>query len=598
MGIENNTREIEVQNQELQRANREQIEQANKEHEELGKVLDGLDTLDNEAELDEISGNEDISKQDDAASQLDNNDKIEDETSEQFETINNPVYNEVENNGFGINDVNQAVDAKEAYEAEIRDMSQDEYHDQKELDQRVEENGSEPNMTEPSVLGNDLHQGDVSNKETDNRSRLNEPEQNAVDKERPTEETPGNGESEEDSLDDNDSIEENGLEDEVPNTVKPDDFVAKDINDDTDNFEDSESEVSNELKESLKTFEQNEWDNLNTDEKKKAVDDLRNSVAEDLGLSEKPNIRYYNNEDGGDFGGCSPSENAIYLNEYNMGDASETADTIAHESRRCWQRELSENSDSPQGQVFKENFDDYIRPEEDYRGYRNQPVETDAREYARDITGSIPTEGKNEIDDSITETTNPNVAQNNMRQNEERIGSLVEKPVDFESKREVSLQEKIDVSNQNIKDINENPTLGDLEKAQEIVGVLKDLGFDKVDISTVEAFTDRDIQVVNLNGLQTLYRRSWDTEGSEEYGYGSWWSDHPMSIEEARDGLAILETWGNPLTGKYEANPTDTLALEGTAAPQKHEASGEYRSGGEKQYFIDKPEKGYCRKVD
>ena len=189
MGIENNTREIEAQNQELQRANREQIEQANKEHEELGKVLDGVDTLDNEAELDEISGNEDISEQDDAASQLDNNDKIEDETSEQFETINNPVYNEVENNGFGINDVNQAVDAKEAYEAEIRDMSQDEYHDQKELDKRVEENGSEPNMTEPSVLDNDLHQGDVSNKETDNRSRLNEVEQNPG-VERSVQETP------------------------------------------------------------------------------------------------------------------------------------------------------------------------------------------------------------------------------------------------------------------------------------------------------------------------------------------------------------------------------------------------------------------------
>lgn len=189
MGIENNTREIEVQNQELQRANREQIEQANKEHEELGKVLDGLDTLDNEAELDEISGNEDISEQDDAASQLDNNDEIEDETSEQFETINNPVYNEVENNGFSINDVNQAVDAKEAYEAEIRDMSQDEYHDQKELDQRVEENGSEPNMTKPSVLGNDLHQEEVSNKETDNRSRLNEVEQNPG-VERSVQETP------------------------------------------------------------------------------------------------------------------------------------------------------------------------------------------------------------------------------------------------------------------------------------------------------------------------------------------------------------------------------------------------------------------------
>ena len=122
MGIENNTREIEVQNQELQRANREQIEQANQEHEELGKVLDGLDTLDNEAELDEINGNEDISEQDDTASQLDKNDKIEDEPSEQLETINNPVYNEAENNGFSINDVNQAVDAKEAYEADICDI--------------------------------------------------------------------------------------------------------------------------------------------------------------------------------------------------------------------------------------------------------------------------------------------------------------------------------------------------------------------------------------------------------------------------------------------------------------------------------------------
>lgn len=121
---------------------------------------------------------EDTKVQDDMSSHLDSNSIIEDEPSEPLENIKNHIYNKVENNGFSINDVNQAVDAEEAYEAEIRDMSQDEYHDQKELDQRVEENGSEPNMTEPSVLDNDLHQGDVSNKETDNRSRLNEPEQN------------------------------------------------------------------------------------------------------------------------------------------------------------------------------------------------------------------------------------------------------------------------------------------------------------------------------------------------------------------------------------------------------------------------------------
>ena len=175
MGLENNTREIEVQNQELQKTNKEQTERA---HKELGKALDDLDTLDNDAELNETDSIEDTKAQDDISLHLDSNSIIEDETSEQFETINNPVYNEVENNGFSINDVNQSVDAKEAYEAEIRDMSQDEYHDQKELDQRVEENGSEPNMTEPSVLGNDLHQEEVSNKESDDRSRLNEVDRN------------------------------------------------------------------------------------------------------------------------------------------------------------------------------------------------------------------------------------------------------------------------------------------------------------------------------------------------------------------------------------------------------------------------------------
>ena len=217
MGLENNTREIEVQNQELQKTNKEQTEQA---HKELGKALDDLDTLDNDAELNETDSIEDTKAQDDISSHLDSNSIIEDEPSEPLENVKNHIYNKVENNGFSINDVNQAVDAKEAYEAEIRDMSQDEYHDQKELDQRVEENDSEPNMTEPSVSGNDLHQGDVSNKETDNRSRLNEPEQNAVDMERSTEEILGNDEID-DSLSDVSTVDESNVQ-EVKLSEPPD----------------------------------------------------------------------------------------------------------------------------------------------------------------------------------------------------------------------------------------------------------------------------------------------------------------------------------------------------------------------------------------
>ena len=400
MGIENNTREIEVQNQELQRANREQIEQANKEHEELGKVLDGLDTLDNEAELDEISGNEDISEQDDAASQLDNNDKIEDETSEQFETINNPVYNEVENNGFSINDVNQAVDAKEAYEAEIRDMSQDEYHDQKELDQRVEENGSEPNMTEPSVLGNDLHQGDVSNKETDNRSRLNEPEQDAVDIERSTEEIPGNDET----------------------------VGEREV--------DQKNDISNEVKDSLENFNQERWERMSPEEQKEAITELRDCVATDLELDNKPEVKFYDVPDSTDFGGYSAKENAIYINEYNMGDARETADTIAHESRHCWQHERAENPQTEQDYEFKENFEDYVSPSDDYQEYKNQPVEVDAKQYATEVCQNIDEYGESFSKENIEGVSEGN-AESFSNLSPERGAVFDSRPEDLESKVEV-----------------------------------------------------------------------------------------------------------------------------------------------------------------
>lgn len=400
MGIENNTREIEVQNQELQRANREQIEQANQEHEELGKVLDGLDTLDNEAELDEISGNEDISEQDDAASQLDNNDKIEDETSEQFETINNPVYNEVENNGFSINDVNQAVDAKEAYEAEIRDMSQDEYHDQKELDQRVEENGSEPNMTEPSVLGNDLHQGDVSNKETDNRSRLNEPEQDAVDIERSTEEIPGNDET----------------------------VGEREV--------DQKNDISNEVKDSLENFNQERWERMSPEEQKEAITELRDCVATDLELDNKPEVKFYDVPDSTDFGGYSAKENAIYINEYNMGDARETADTIAHESRHCWQHERAENPQTEQDYEFKENFEDYVSPSDDYQEYKNQPVEVDAKQYATEVCQNIDEYGESFSKENIEGVSEGN-AESFSNLSPERGAVFDSRPEDLESKVEV-----------------------------------------------------------------------------------------------------------------------------------------------------------------
>ena len=152
----------------------------------------------------------------------------------------------------------------------------------------------------------------------------------------------------------------------------------------------NKSDISDETRENLGAFEQNTWDNLSQVEKEQAVDKLRDSIAGDLQLENKPNIAYYNNEDPGDYGGYAASTNTIYINRFNMGDAAETADTIAHESRHCWQHERADNPQTEQDYQFKENFDDYVRPEDDFYEYQNQPVEADARDYAQDVKDAIP----------------------------------------------------------------------------------------------------------------------------------------------------------------------------------------------------------------
>lgn len=164
------------------------------------------------------------------------------------------------------------------------------------------------------------------------------------------------------------------------------------IEDETETTEiaDDVQKVGPEVIESVKAFEQTNWDDMDLQERQEAINDLADSVAADLELENKPDIKYYQSDEPGDYGGYSAYENAIYINENQMDDAVETADTIAHESRHCWQHEYAERSDDPQAQEFRENFEDYIRPEDDYRGYRNQPVEVDAREYAESVTDNIP----------------------------------------------------------------------------------------------------------------------------------------------------------------------------------------------------------------
>ena len=372
----------------------------------------------------------------------------------------------------------------------------------------------------------------------------------------------------------------------------------------------NKSDISSETHENLGAFEQNKWDNLSQVEKEQAVEKLRNSIAEDLQLENKPNIAYYNNEDPGDYGGYAASNNTIYINRFNMGDAAETADTIAHESRHCWQHERADNPQNEQDYQFKENFDDYVRPEDDFYEYQNQPVEADACDYAQDVKDAIPvseetpdmdakqtyeeSDHKNNSDAPPSTTGPPEIS------NEKTESTQL--PDDLDRKVDAPDEKKIAEVNKNLSDISEDPSLDSREKAEKIAKELNSIGFDKVDETTVLGFTDQKIEVVQMDGSHELYRRGYDTEGQGDYGYGSWWSEEPMSIDETRNKLAVCESWGNPLTGEYQSKPENgTLALKGTAAPQDTPTKNggvERRDGGATQYYIETPNKNWCSKVN
>ena len=422
--------------------------------------LDAEDSIDSD-DTDDSVEEDDNNEQD----PLDSEDSIEDDSEESEspegeEDIENPENNEELENSEGEGDTENLEDGEESENPEGEEDTENPEDGEESESPEGEEDTENPEDGEESE--NPEGEEDTENPEDGEESENPEGEESENPKDGEESESPEgeedtenpedgeeseNPEGEEDTENPEDNEEsensEGGEDSEDPKgnngPEMPEDFVTKDANESNESDNDSvKGEVSDELKNALEPFEQSNWDNMSPEQQKEAVSELRDSVADDLGLQEKPTVKYYNNDDDTDFGGYSPSENAIYINEHNMGDAKETADTIAHESRHCWQHEIADNSDNPQAQAFKENFDDYIRPEDDYRGYRNQPVEADAREYAKNITDHIPdkkTIGDEKVDGAPSEA---NATSNDIRQNQEEKGAVfdgkAEIPSDLESK--------------------------------------------------------------------------------------------------------------------------------------------------------------------
>ena len=147
--------------------------------------------------------------------------------------------------------------------------------------------------------------------------------------------------------------------------------------------EQDEGSDTKDISEIMEDFKGENWEGLSDDAKKEALGELADYAAQDLGIKDKPKIVFYNEENPGDFGGYSESENTIYINEYNMDNATETADTITHETRHCYQHERAEHPQTEEDYAFRDNFENYVTPDLDFEAYEDQIVEADARAYAQ-----------------------------------------------------------------------------------------------------------------------------------------------------------------------------------------------------------------------
>ena len=252
-------------------------------------------------------------------------------------------------------------------------------------------------------------------------------------------------------LDENNKAITEQLGDEYVSMVElPPSSRISEVNDGTDvpgetNYFIDEAKAS----EVLSPFKQGNWEQLTIQEQKQAVEKLADYNAEILGVEDKPRIIYYNAEDPCDFGGYSAKQNAIYINEYNMHDAAETADTISHEYRHKYQHERAEKLETERDLEFKDDFDNYIRAEDDYQGYKEQLVEADARAYAQIVKDKISS-----YSETSSENINLNGEQGSLgaeyaKLNPEK-GAVFEKvsvdelPDDFEQKDRIKYKEVLE----------------------------------------------------------------------------------------------------------------------------------------------------------
>lgn len=161
------------------------------------------------------------------------------------------------------------------------------------------------------------------------------------------------------------------------------------------------------------------WDSIRDEERKHILDQIAENLAKKYGVDEPPNVLFeplQHDADGTLLGDYRDSDNRLRLNQRLLDEPDALIDTVAHEMRHAGQHQWADDADpgfwgflpwvddswdeskhppditKEDAEEFGNNFDDYTSPEDDFDDYRNQPVESDAREAGGDYLDDMTPE--------------------------------------------------------------------------------------------------------------------------------------------------------------------------------------------------------------
>ncbi len=170
----------------------------------------------------------------------------------------------------------------------------------------------------------------------------------------------------------------------------------------------AENNLASALEQSFKEIFRMKWANMSTDERLVFLQDQHDALAKKYGI--EPVKIYF--EDLPDLAGQDAlgvtkgvtgllgvigqlllgekgkQHIAIDIDNINSDDPWEIQNTLMHETRHVMQYYFVEHSDQRPANIteeqiksWRDNFDNYRRPEDDFQAYRDQPVEQDARNF-------------------------------------------------------------------------------------------------------------------------------------------------------------------------------------------------------------------------